>query len=832
MSGGSSLAFALRRLRRGWRSGELLIVLLALGIAVAASGSVHLFTERVRLAIGEQSGDTLGADLVFSGRDPLPAALRAQTAAPGLRTLDVTQFSSVVFAGDASALVSIKAVADGYPLRGELRLAAQPFGETHVAHGAPPRGAAWVDARLWQDLQLAPDAVLQAGRLQLRVAAVLDNEPDRGNGFADLAPRLILNAADLPASGLLVPGSRAQYSLYVAGERAALAPLRELELPRGVKRTTPQDARPELRNSIARAGQFLDIAVLAATLLACAAVALAARQYGEKLRDEIALLKCLGARRAFLTRALLLQLLLLGLVAGAAGALLAYLAQQVLARVLGGLMQLALPPAPLLPLVAAAALGLLLLLGFAAPPLLAARNTPPLRVFQRAEGGMPATRVVTLFALATSAALLWFATGDVQLAAWVLAGSAATLAALALAAWLLVRGLTPLRRRAGGGGFAWRFGLGNIARRRGATIAQVTALGLSLLALLLVSVVREDLLSTWRKKLPDDTPNQFLINIQTEQREPLKAFFAKHGYADLVLWPMARGRLVALNGREVTPESFPDPETQRWINRDFNLSWSNTLNPDNRITQGEWWGEAGRGQPWLSADQYAIERLQLKIGDTMTLDFAGTQQTFTVKNFRTVDWDSFRPNFFLMAPDGTVADEVPRQYLTSFYLPRDRRALLRELVGAFPNVSVLDVDALMSQVRGIIDRIVRAVEFIFLFTLAAGLAVLLAAIEGTRAERVRETALLRTLGARTALIARGLAAEYLVLGALAGLVAAIAAQTLAWTLAAQVFHIAYGPRPLLWLIGMAGGAAIVCALGWLSLRSTLRTPPSVVLRQG
>lgn len=825
----NALAYALRRLRRGWRSGELLIVLLALAIAVAAGGAVRAFSERVRQAIAEQSGDTLGADLVYRSRDPLPASLAAQARAAGLRTTATTQFSSVVFFGDASALASVKAVEAGYPLRGALKLAAQPFGETHEARGAPPPGEAWGDARLWQDLQLAPGARLQLGRLSLRLTAVLEDEPGRGAGFEDLAPRLLINAADLPASGLLVAGSRAQYGLGVAGAREAVAALRTASLPDGVRLTTPQDARPELRRSLDRAGQFLDIAVLAATLLACAAVALAARQYGEKLRDEIALLKCLGARRGFLVRALLLQLLLLGLVAGLGGALLAWGAQELLARLLGSLLQLALPPAPPAPLLSAAGLGLLLLLGFAAPPMLAAVRTPPLRVFQRGETGSTATRAVTLAALGTAALLLWRATGDLRLAAWVLAGAAAALLALALGALLLVRALAPLRRAAGGRGFAWRFGLGNIARRRGATVAQVVALGLALLALLLVSVVREDLLSSWEKKLPADTPNQFLINIQTEQLEPLRAFFAQRGYADLQLWPMARGRLVALNGKEVTADSFSDPETQRWINRDFNLSWSTELNPDNRITQGQWWGEAGRGKALLSADQYAIERLNLKLGDTMTLDFAGETQTFTVASFRTVDWDSFKPNFFLLAPPGAVPDTVPRQYLTSFYLPHERRALLRELVAQFPNVSVLDIEALMDEVRRVMDRIVRAVELVFGFTLAAGLAVLLAAIEGTRAERVRETALLRTLGARTGLIARGLIAEYAVLGALAGGVAAIAAQTLAWALAAQVFHIPYGPRPLLWLIGTAGGALLVCALGWLSLRATLRTPPRLVL---
>lgn len=826
-----AFAFAWRRLRRGWRSGELLIVALALTIAVAATGAVHLFTERVRMAIGEQSGDTLGADLVYRSRDPLPAALRARIADIGLQTADATLFSSIVFADDHSSLAAVKAISEHYPLRGAIKLAAAPFAAASVVQRVPASGEAWADARLWQDLQLKPGATLQLGRLKLKLGGVIVDEPGRGAGFADLAPRLMINATDLAASGLLSAGSRADYELGVAGDRDALARLRAEPLAEGVKLTTPQDARPELRKSLDRAGQFLDIAVLAATLLACAAVALSARQYGEKLRDEIALLKCLGARRAFLTRSLLLQLLLLGIAAGAIGAALAYGAQAVLAGVLGGLLQLDLPPAPMLPLLAAAGLGLLLLLGFAAPPMLAAGNTPPLRVFQRSEGGSSASRGITAIAIATAAALLWFATGDVQLAGWVLAGAGGALLTLALCAWLLVRLLTPLRRAAGGGGFAWRFGLGNIVRRRGATIAQVTALGLALLALLLVSVVREDLLSSWQKKLPADTPNQFLINIQTEQLDAFKSFFAQHGYPDLQLWPMARGRLVALNGKAVTAESFPDPETQRWINRDFNLSWSTTLNPDNRITQGQWWGEAGRGKPLLSADEYAIARLHLKLGDTMTLDFAGEQQTFTVTSFRTVDWDSFKPNFFLLAPPGAVSDLVPRQYLTSFYLPSEQRALLRELVAQFPNVTVVDIEALMAQVRGIVTRIIRAVEFIFGFTLLAGLAVLLAAIEGTRSERVRETALLRTLGASTGLIARGLIAEYAVLGALAGGIAAVAAQLLAWVLAANVFHIAYGPRPLLWLLGMAIGALIVCALGWLSLRSTLRTPPNTVLRQ-
>ncbi|MBI3171727.1 MAG: FtsX-like permease family protein, partial [Hydrocarboniphaga effusa] len=379
-------------------------------------------------------------------------------------------------------------------------------------------------------------------------------------------------------------------------------------------------------------------------------------------------------------------------------------------------------------------------------------------------------------------------------------------------------------------GTSWRFGLGNIARRRASTVAQVVALGLSLLALLLVSVVRQDLLSTWRARLPPDTPNQFLINIQPAQIAPLREFFAQRGYGELRLWPMARGRLTQLNGQPVSAETFTDPETQRWINRDFNLSWTAMLNDDNEITEGQWWGEAGTGQALLSADEYAVERLQLKPGDRLTLDFAGQSIEFTVHNFRTVKWDSFRPNFFLLAPPGVLEDQAATQWLTSFHLAASARGLLRELIKEFPNVTVLDIETLMNQVRSIMDRIVRAVEFIFLFTLAAGLTVLLAAIEGTRGERVREVGLLRALGARSGLITRGLVAEYAVLGLLAGTVAAIAAQAVAWLLAEQVFKIPYGPRPLLWLFGAGAGCVLVTLLGWLSLRGTLKTPPQQVLR--
>lgn len=821
---GTALAHALRSLARGWRSGRLLVLGLSIALAVAAVGSVGLFTERVRLALERQSGEALGADAVFSARDAIAPAQRRALEALGLRTVALTSFPSVALAGEGTSLVSVKAVEQGYPLRGELRLADEPFGPQRPAAGVPPRGEAWIDQKVLQDLGIALGDTLQLGRLDLKASALIAYEPDRGGGFSDLAPRLMINAEDLADAGLLTAGSRASYRLLLAGSSAQIAAARELPLTAAQRLETPREARSELASSLDRAGLFLDIAGLAAALLAAAAVALTARGHGAALRDEVALLKTLGARQGFLMRTLGLQLLLLASAAGLAGALLAWGGQAVIGLLLAEVMRLELPPPPLQPLLSAFALGLLMLVGFALPPVLAAARTPPLRVLARELSADP-SRWVPVGALAGVAALLLWQTGAPKLAATVLAGALGATAALALLAWLAVRALAPMRRQVGA---AWRFGLGNVARRQVATVGQVVALGLALLALLLISVVRQDLLESWRNKLPADLPNRFLINIQSEQVEPLKAFFAARGIDDLALWPMARARLTAINGRPVSEDSFDDPETRRWINREFNLSWTDRFGDDNELLQGEWWDASARGKPLLSVEDYVLDRLDVKLGDTLTLDLAGTPYVLTIHNVRKVNWDSFRPNFFLATPPGTL-DAAPRQWLTSFRLPPDDRALLPALVRAFPNVTALDLDAAITQVRGIVDRVVRAVEFVFLFALLAGLLVLLAAIEGTRGERMRETALLRALGARSSTLAAGLLAEYALLGLLAGLVAAAAAQGIAWGLAVGVFSMPYGPRPLLWLLGALAGMALVTALGWLSMRRVLKTSPRAVL---
>ncbi|MGH8519391.1 MAG: ABC transporter permease, partial [Panacagrimonas sp.] len=516
----------------------------------------------------------------------------------------------------------------------------------------------------------------------------------------------------------------------------------EIALPPGVRLQTPRDGRRELGNALQRARQFLDIAVLSAMLLAGAAIGASAHQHGQRLRDEAAILKALGATAGLVARRALQRLLLLALIAGAIGLGVGLLAQDVVSAAAAGMMRNPLPPARPLTALWSLALALLLVIGFAAPSFLGARHTPPIRVLQRSYPRAGSRVALFVAALAACALVAWHA-GDLKLAGVVIAGAAVTALVLGVMAWLLVRALAGLRRR---GGAAVRFGLSNIARRQLASVGQAVALGLALLALLLVGIVRGDLLAAWENRLPPDAPNQFLINVQTAQVNDVRAFFAERGHPELRFWPMARGRLTALRGEPVTADSFEDEDTRRWINREFNLSWTDRFGDDNQLLEGRWWDPATRGEPWLSVDEYAVERLGLKIGDKITLQIADRSVELRVYNTRNVSWDSFRPNFFLVVPPGLI-DETEAQWITSFHLKPGQRPLLRELITAFPNVTALDLEAALAQVRAILDRVVRAVQLIFLFTLGAGLAVLLAAIEGTRAERVRETALLRALGA-------------------------------------------------------------------------------------
>lgn len=826
----NTLRLSLRMLRRDWRSGELYALALALVIAVGGVTSVGFFTDRVGQALDRQASLLLGADLVLASDHPLKPEFEVEARRRGLAAATVLTFPSMVLGGERGQLGDVKAAGAGYPLRGRLRVADRPEAPERPVDDIPPPGTVWAEARLLNQVGVEPGGELVLGRARFRVAAVLTYEPDRGGDLFAIAPRVLMNLADIPQTGLVQPGSRIGYRLLLAGEAKAVSGFRawaEKRLVRGEKLEGVSDARPEIRVALERARQFLGLAALTSVVLAAVAIVLATRRFIERHLDACAVMRCLGGTQRLIFRLYLIQFMALGLAASLAGCVLGYAAQWVLADRLGTLVAADLPLPSLLPVLQGVLTGMATLLGFALPFLAQLKQVPTLRVLRR-EMGAPGRVGLASFGagIAALAALLLWQAGEVKLGLYVLAGLAAAIGVALLLARALIRALSPLRGRAGA---AWRFGLANIARRANASAAQVVALALGLMVLLLLTLVRGDLMANWQSTLPEQAPNRFVINIQPDQLEPLRRFFAQKGTPGAELFPMVRGRLVAIDGRPVSAADYPDDRAKRLVEREFNLSWAQRMQSDNRVVAGAWWTAADRGKPLLSVEEGIAKTLGLRLGDTLTYQVAGREFGARVTSLRKVDWDSFHVNFFVVAPPG-VLEDFPASYITSFYLPPGSEATLNEMVRAFPNFTVIDVAALMAQVRAIMERVTGAVEFVFLFTLGAGLMALYAAIAATREERIYEAAILRTLGASRRQLALGQLAEFAGIGLLAGVTAALGASALSYVLSTHVFHLPYAFNPWLWLVAVFGGGAGVAAAGWLGARGVLRHPPLETLR--
>ena len=824
----NTLRLAWRLLSRDWRAGELRVLLAALILAVASVGTVGFFTDRVKGALTRQANLLLGADLLLSGDRPLADDFLGEARARGLAAVPAIKFNSMVqTAGGAGAavLVDVKAVAAGYPLRGAILLAdpADPAGR--VAHGVPPPGEVWIDTRLAARLDAHPGTRIAVGESTLTVGAIVQQEPEVTSGLLALGPRLMMNLDDVAATRLLQPGNRASYRLLVAGDAvSAFRDWAQAHLQRGQRLESIRDLRPEVRQTLERAEQFLGLAALVAVMLAAVAVALAASRYLRRHLDAAAMMRCLGAPQRQILSLFALQFLVLGLIASVAGCALALGGQQLLIVLLGGVVSADLPPPGAWPALAAAASGVVLLFGFALPPLFALSRVPPLRVLRR-DLGMPRAGGWVGYALgaAAIALLIGWEAQDAKTAAIMIAGIAALLAVAGAIAWSLISLLRHLPQR----GYSWRYGLANLRRRPLASSLQIGALGLGLMALLLLTLVRGDLMRNWRASLPADAPNVFLINILPDQVDGMQALLKRELATDVPLYPMVRGRLVAVNDVPVDSTRMTDARARRLAEREFNLSWMRELPRSNRVVAGQWWqaGETGG----MSLEDGIAETLGVKIGDVLTYDVVGTRISARVESLRKVDWDSFRVNFFALFPPGAL-DGLPTTYIAAARAPANP-AWLNGLLANFPNVLAIDVGELLHQVSAIIEQVARAVEFVFLFTLAGGVLVLEAAIAATQDERMFDAAVLRTLGASRRQLTAAQLAEFLALGMLAGLVAAGGATATAYVLADRVFHIPFGWNGWLWVIGIVGGALGVAAAGWLGTRATLRQPPLALLRQ-
>jgi putative ABC transport system permease protein len=819
---------ALRSLPRDWRTPELRILALSLIVAVTAVTSVGFFSARVGQVMARQAADILGADLRISAAAPLPVAYQTTAHAQGLRSAETLSFPTVIVQDDETLLVSLKAVSDNYPLRGEVRVAIQAFAADEATQTIPDPGTVWVDARILSQLNLNIGDSLTLGRAQFRIDKIVTYEPDRTGLLFQVAPRVLLNLADIPATALIGLGSRVNYQLLLAGEAQAVAHYRAWLTPQltdDEKIKGVEDSNPQFNSALQRAQRFLNLAALVAVILAGAAIAVAARHFADKQADSSAIMRCLGASQGLILRLYLWRMFILGMIASLLGGLAGYVAQSLLAQVLATFIPGQLPAAGFAPLLMGVAVGFVTLFGFALTPILRIHAVPPLRVLRHELNATPARahQVLGLASLAMIGLFVWQA-GEIKLAAWLFAGVVLTLVLLGGFAYVLVYALRGLRAHVG---MSWRFGLSNLTRRLRASSIQLTAFGLGIMALLLLAVVRVDLLNAWQENLAPGTPNYFLVNIQPEQAAPLHAHLDAHNIRPSGIYPMAVGRFVAINNIPVRAENYTSERARRFAERTFNFSSSATLPPDNKIIAGAF--HADRRQE-LSVEEGFAEEMGIKLGDVLRFSVGGQEISATATSLRQVKWDSFNVNFFVLGSPDTTAN-LPHTYVTSFYLDANDKGIIPSLARLFNGVTVFDLNVIMAQVRTLMDRAVLGVQYVFLFTVLAGIMVLYAALSATYEERLYESAILRTLGATRRQILMGLLAEFAFLGGLAGLLAATVASFIGWVLAVQIFELPYHFNPLLWLVGIIGGALGVALAGLFGTRAVLQQPPLMTLRQ-
>ena len=833
----SFFRLGLRSLWRDLRSGELRLLIVAVTLAVAALTAVGFFADRLKGGLQRDARQLLGGDAVVASDRATPAQFAEKAAALGLQTATSIGFPTMGRAteqrGGASKLVALKVVQAGYPLRGRLTVADGPDAPGQATRDIPKAGEVWVDAALLEGMALQVGDTLLLGESSLRISRVIVIEPDRGGGFMNFAPRVMLNAADLDATRLVQPASRLNYRFAVAGEEVQVKQFAQwaaLQVDkaevRGVRVESLETGRPEMRQTMDRAEKFLNLVALLAAMLSAVAVALAARGFAANHLDDCAMLRVLGQSQRTIALAYTLEFAVVGIAASALGVVIGFAVHYGFVLLLAGLVDAALPAASLWPVAFGIGMGLTLLAAFGLPPVLQLARVPPLRVIRRDVGNLkPASIAVLGVGVAGFAALLLAASSDWMLGLIAVGGFAGAVLVFAGLSWVAVW----LLRRSVNESTAPRWlvlATRQISARPAYAVVQVSSLAVGLLALVLLVLLRTDLIASWRKATPPDAPNRFIINVMPEQGDAFQKALREAGVTRYDWFPMIRGRLVAVNGKTLVPDDFADDRAKRMVDREFNLSHSATKPQHNEIIAGAWKDEETGG---VSVEESIATTLGLKLGDALRFDIGGMSVDAKITSLRKVDWGSMRANFYVIYPVSAMPD-VPTTFMAAFKAPPGK-GFDNALVRGFPNITNVDVSTTLSQLQRVLDQVIRAVEFLFGFTLAAGLVVLFAAITATREERAREFAIMRAIGAQGALLRQVQRAELAGVGLLAGALASIAAMAVGWGLAKYVFGFEWTASPVVPLLGAIMGALLAMAAGWWGLRDVLRRPVIETLRR-
>lgn len=820
---------ALKLVLRDWRSGELTILMAALLIAVASSTAVSLLGDRLTRTMSLQAAEFLAADLVIAGHQDPPPIWRQQASAQELRVSGTAEFSSVLIENDELLLVGVKAVEEGYPLRGVLRTTLGEVTAATETRDIPNRGEAWVEQRVLTALGLSLGSEITVGEKPLRITRILTHEPDRRGDLYSLSPRVLMNRADVAETRVIQPGSHVHYYELFAGDEPALRAFKQWIKPQlhpGQRILDVHDDRPELGNALTRAERYLGLTSIAVVLISGVAIAMTARRYTERHYDMTAMLKCLGARERDVLGIYAALFLIVGLISSILGCALGYLAQYGVVQLLRSLLPQTLAGPGWLAMIFGAATGLLILLGFALPPILRLKRLAPLRVLRRDLEPLPSSAwLVYGLATLTLSALLWRYTRDWMMTVSVLAIAGAAIAlfsAIGLSMLSLGRLLVPYVS------LSWRFGLQHLTRRPRLGVSQILAFAVTLVAMQVSVSVRTELLQEWKRQLPEDTPNHFALNLFDTDLARFRETLSQEGIASSDYYPIVRGRLTAVNGKDVFEIVHKDSRAEASINRELSLTWASKQPPGNRVVRGKW--VDGSAPLSVSVEAELAKSLGIEPGDKLTFNVAGEELVANVVGTRSVRWDTMTPNFFMIFSPGSL-DRYPHTWLTSFYVPPERKSALGHLAKAFPSMTILEVDALLKQFQNILRQVTGAIEYVLLLALAAGFTVLFAAVRATLDERIYEDVLLRTMGASRRLLRNAQWVEFAALGFLAGILASAISEVIAWILFSRVFDLAYRFHWETWLATPVLGALVVGLAGYLNTRSVVKNSPMRVLRE-
>lgn len=827
-------------LPRSFRSVEFAWLLAALVISVASLSSVAYLADRMQRAFERDAKQLIAADALIQSDQPLPAIFEQEALQRNLATASTIVFPTMSSVRSEARLVALKAVTDSYPLRGHLKISNQlQSGGGEKTSKIPSPRSVWVDPALLPGLKAKIGDSITLGQSTFKIEAVLTQELDKGAGFLNFAPRIMMRQDELNQTQLIGFGSRVTYRFLVAGNEYSVNDFLswaqtqiEVKQLRGVKVEGVDNSQPLMRATLDRAEKFLSLVAILTAMVAAVAMALAAKRYASQQANPVAIWKCLGASRGQVLFEHFKASLLIAIAGGACGALLGWLGHQGLLYFLGDLLVADLPAASMWPLIWSLLVAIVLLIGFVWPPLLALSDVSPLKVIRRdVMTRHPAAWLLMLFGLISFFILLFSVAKSIPLAVLTLGGFTLAACVFILASWCLVKLSASMAEHTWlGRHVVQRFVWQSLSRRSLFTGLQIASLAIAIMALLLLAVIRQDLLIAWKGSSPPDAPNRFLINIQPEQKDLVYQNLKSVGIDRVVLYPMVRGRLTHINDQTVMPDQFADSRAQRLVDREFNLSYTDVLPEKNKITSGKWHGNTQQAE--VSIEKGLAKTLSLNLEDSLVFDIAGISVKAQVTSIRELDWGSMRVNFFAILPPHLLA-EMPQTWITAYQqkpLQANVMPIDIQLVAQFPNITVVDIESALNQVQDVLDKLSAAVELLFGFTVIAGMLVLGAALASTQDERLKDAALLKTLGASQAQIRTVFYTELTVLGLISGLLASMGAIGVGWVLAEYVFEF---NLPIPWIVILYGVAfgVLACVLGGLWLqRKISRACASEVLR--